>query len=95
MAEIIAWTDYESKRIEFDKCKSAGPLFGIGVFTSTATNQLATARATAQDINSSRWKSGKISQNWFVHVDLILLRKIRTPILLLKYKPVILQAIVQ
>ena len=90
MAEIIPWTIYESKRIEFDNCTSAGPLFGIGVFTSTATNRLAPARATAQEVNSSRRKSGKISQNWFVHVDLILLRKIQTPILLLKDKPVIL-----
>ena len=50
MAEIIPWTIYESKRIEFDNCTSAGPLFGIGVFTSTATNRLAPTRATAQEV---------------------------------------------
>ena len=88
MAEKIPWTVFESKRIEFDNFMTAVPLYGIGVFTSTATNRLAPTRATAQEVNSSRRKSGKISQNWFVHVDLILLRKIQTPILLLKYKPV-------
>ena len=90
MAEIIPWAAYEFKRIEFDNCTSAGPHFRIGVFTSAATNWLAPAQTTAQEVNSSRRKSGKKGKNWFLHVDLILLRKIQTPILLLKFKPVIL-----
>ena len=63
MAEIISCTVCESKQIEFDNCTSAGPHFRIGVFASTATNQLAPARATAQEVNSSRRKSGKKDQN--------------------------------
>ena len=63
MAEIIPWTDHEFNEFDFDNCTSAGPLFGIGVVTSTATKRLAPARATAQEVRSSRRKSGKISQN--------------------------------
>ena len=71
MAEIIPWTIYESKQIEFDNFTSAGPHFRIGVFTLAAANWLAPARATAQEVNSSRRKSGKKGQNWFLRVDLI------------------------